>query len=371
MVPDKPSSAVQIKEQQGVWRKTSTPNLVCYVPAGTYYIRARIRGQILRESLKTTNYQVARVKVSERLRELRMHAGGSVDCAPETLQEAIAMVRGAVANDPALKRATRVSYLEELDAMRPGSPGALPTTPLLRLTAQDMAQWWERVAGVYAPQRANHLLMFVRRAIKAARKAGGILRDPSEELKRLKIPRTRLELPSLEQFRELVASIRSQRIAANRSEAANWVEFMAYSGMRPGEIQALSWEHIDEKSGTIGVHGGEEGTKNRESRHVPIIPAMAELLVRMRNGKSQMAGPVFTLKKPHEALRNACERVGIPHQRIYNLRHLFATICRDSGVPVPTFAEWLGHRDGGALAMRTYIQKSTEHSRAAAAKVSF
>jgi integrase len=40
-------------------------------------------------------------------------------------------------------------------------------------------------------------------------------------------------------------------------------------------------------------------------------------------------------------------------------------------VDVPTVARWLGHRDGGALAMRTYGHLREEHSRAAAAKVTF
>jgi integrase len=55
----------------------------------------------------------------------------------------------------------------------------------------------------------------------------------------------------------------------------------------------------------------------------------------------------------------------------HDLRHLFATRCIESGVDVPTVARWLGHRDGGALAMRTYGHLREEHSRAAAAKVTF
>lgn len=35
-----------------------------------------------------------------------------------------------------------------------------------------------------------------------------------------------------------------------------------------------------------------------------------------------------------------------------NLRHLFATRCIESGVDIPTVLRWLGHKDGGALAMK-------------------
>jgi integrase len=55
----------------------------------------------------------------------------------------------------------------------------------------------------------------------------------------------------------------------------------------------------------------------------------------------------------------------------HDLRHFFATICIESGVEVPTVASWLGHKDGGALAMKTYKHLRDEHSVSAAKKVNF
>jgi len=53
------------------------------------------------------------------------------------------------------------------------------------------------------------------------------------------------------------------------------------------------------------------------------------------------------------------------------LRHLFATRCIESSVDIPTVSRWLGHKDGGALAMKTYGHLRREHSIAQAQKVSF
>ena len=47
----------------------------------------------------------------------------------------------------------------------------------------------------------------------------------------------------------------------------------------------------------------------------------------------------------------------------HDLRHLFATRCIESGVDIPTVARWLGHKDGGALAMKTYGHLRNEHVR--------
>lgn len=43
----------------------------------------------------------------------------------------------------------------------------------------------------------------------------------------------------------------------------------------------------------------------------------------------------------------------------------------ESGVDIPTVSRWLGHKDGGALAMKTYGHLRNEHSQAMAQKVKF
>jgi integrase len=62
-----------------------------------------------------------------------------------------------------------------------------------------------------------------------------------------------------------------------------------------------------------------------------------------------------------------------PHKfdRHHCFRHFFATTCIESGVDIPTIARWLGHSDGGALAMRTYGHLRAEHSAGQALKVAF
>lgn len=357
------------KGKSSVWVKTPVANLMRYEPKGTYYLRARVGGKIVRESLKTTDFSVAKVLVAEKLSEMRLAKGNASGIAPKTLSEALVCLKTQAERNPSLKPGTRKIYLKLIDRLLRGEHSKVPDVPLVKLTRQDMEEWWNRVTEEYQPQSSNHLLMITRRAVKFARDAGGIVRDPTDKIKPMRVARTRLDLPTTEQFRAIVASIRAQKNSDHKDESANWVEFMAYSGMRPAEVAAVCWEHIFEQEGVIMVHGGQYGTKNHESRPVPIIPPMADLLSRIRNGRKQ--GRVFAIKIPVKAFQNACKRCGVPHQRVYNLRHLFATMCRDAGVPVPTFAEWLGHKDGGALAMRTYVQKSSEHTLKAAQLVKF
>jgi integrase len=63
--------------------------------------------------------------------------------------------------------------------------------------------------------------------------------------------------------------------------------------------------------------------------------------------------------------------VGAARITHHDLRHLFATRCIESGVDIPTVSRWLGHKDGGALAMKTYGHLRREHNIAQAQRVTF
>jgi len=53
------------------------------------------------------------------------------------------------------------------------------------------------------------------------------------------------------------------------------------------------------------------------------------------------------------------------------LRYLFATRCIEPDVDIPTVSRWLDHKDGGALAMKTYCHLRRKHSIAQAQRVTF
>lgn len=349
------------EKKESDWVRAA-PNLVRYRPSGMYFLRARFGGTPVRECLHTTRFENAKVKLADRMAELRAARPKRLDDV-RTLGDALDIVRQQVKNDPTLKDSSKRTYYDWLDDLRPGKDAAVPATALNRLSAAELEAWWARAAASYAPSRANSLFMLVKRALKVARKAGAISRDVMEDMKRLDVPPTELYLVTAEQFQLLLADIRSRSV-----EAPDWLEFMCYCGLRPKEVESILWEHIGADS--IAVHGGPTRTKNRRVRHVPIVPAMAALLERMRDGQLR-TGSLFTIKRPKSVFKGACKRLGFPKLRIYDLRHMFATVCMESGVAVPVFARWLGHQDKGKLALERYTHPTSDHERDAAAKVRF
>ena len=70
-------------------------------------------------------------------------------------------------------------------------------------------------------------------------------------------------------------------------------------------------------------------------------------------------------------MQTACKKLSLPAFTHHDFRHFFATTCIESGVDIPTVSRWLGHKDGGALAMKRYGHLRQEHSFAMIKRVSF
>ena len=156
--------------------------------------------------------------------------------------------------------------------------------------------------------------------------------------------------------------------------APNLVEFLAYTGLRIGEARSVQWRHCDRKRGELLVTGDpKEGTKNRQIRRVPIIADLEKLLgqIEKRIGRQPPDVRIIRVSIAKEAMNSAAGKIGMEHITRHDLRHLFATTCIESGVDIPTVAKWLGHKDGGASAMKVYGHPRNEHSMAAAKMASF
>ncbi len=80
---------------------------------------------------------------------------------------------------------------------------------------------------------------------------------------------------------------------------------------------------------------------------------------------------VMNIHECQKSMDRAAKIVGMERITHHDLRHLFATICIESGVDIPTVSRWLGHKDGGALAMKVYGHLRDEHSATQAQRVRF
>ena len=172
---------------------------------------------------------------------------------------------------------------------------------------------------------------------------------------------------------KLVAQIRQSDGQADnqrKSKAgADLIEFLAFSGARIGEARVSAWEDVKFQSNMIWLHG----TKSDDSdRQIPMPAALREFLLRLKNESSETPqGSILQSDSAKKCLATACKKLGFTKFTHHDFRHFFATTCIESGVDIPTVSRWLGHSDGGALAMRVYGHLQVEHSLAMSKRVNF
>ena len=104
-----------------------------------------------------------------------------------------------------------------------------------------------------------------------------------------------------------------------------------------------------------------------------MIPQMREFLgaLKKERGAGWASAYVMRVRSCQRAINRAAKALGMARITHHDLRHLFATRCIESGVDIPTVSRWLGHRDGGALAMKVYGHLRDHHSAAMAERVTF
>ncbi len=335
------------------WSKAGE-NLVRH-RGGTYYLRAWVGGKVIRISLETKDLRIAKLKRDTELDAQRQKAAKKLPEAGKTLGDALEVVRLRLASVPDHKDSTRHYYDQLVTAVK----GSLPADRAAKSwTADEARVWWKQFTSGVSATRANGALRIVRMMFDILVESGSRRDNPGSDLKRRRVPQTGLShLPQREKFEEILKSIRSLTHPSAK-ESADFVEWLAWSGMRVNEVRHFWWEH--EGKQWLEVTGGPNGTKNHRHRHIPKFEALKRILDARRY--PGCTGPVFSIKSPRFALTNACKRLGIPHIRIHDLKHLFMTTAIEKGVDIPTVSKWGGHQDGGVLAMRTYGHIRDDHS---------
>ncbi len=205
---------------------------------------------------------------------------------------------------------------------------------------------------------------------------GLLLTNHAAKIKRRKVVTKDIQVPTRDQFKEIINCMRDENnefgTQGKGRNGADLIELLAYSGCRLNEAVELKWKHVDFEAGSIKVDGGEAGTKNHEFRKVPMSEALRKLLLRIKE-KSKVSGndPVASIRDAKRSLKRACRILDCNEYTHHDFRHFFATTCIESMVDIATISRWLGHKDGGALAMKVYGHLRDEHSQKMIQQVKF
>jgi integrase len=353
----------------GKWRSfPKVPNLLQYCSTGLYFARLKVNGKLIRRSLKANTFEEAKLALHDFLskEQKRRHVTG----APVLFSEARGLYEATLANDHTLAEQSRYYRSNCIKRLLKSWP-ELDGMNLRAITRGQCEAWSSKLAGEADAQYFNNILG----TFKAILERGGIAHDsnsPLATIKRMGIELVHPTLPEPEQFLKLVEIMQTSG-ARQSQDCSDFARFLAYSGCRLSEARAATWGDVDMDKRFLTVHNAKVRRARNwtPTRRVPIIPDLRQVLDRLKLGSPEPTEPICKVGECEKSLTRACKLVGIPKITHHDLRHLFATRCIEAGVDIPTVSRWLGHSDGGALAMRVYGHLREQHSAAMAQKVTF
>lgn len=354
------------------WQKTQFANLWRYKPSGTLYARMRVDGKLIVKSLKTDSITVGKLRLADLEKLERKSSEDDVKKMKGrlTFGMALGIWRERMEKDVELKPKTKAYYKERIVALFKSWP-ELQAMDIRNLSKRDCLEWASKFAAGYSATAYNNTVAVLRNALEVAVEFGARYENPAGTVKRRTAKPKKLRLPSQAEFAAFVQTMEDFGDGWCHA-AANLVRFLAYGGFRKSEAWEITWADCDFERGRIHVRGhAEHGTKNSETRYVPMIPEMRSLLESIRPDVLDLSARVMRIKECDGTMNRAAEKIKMERITHHDLRHLFATRCIESGVDIPTVARWLGHKDGGVLAMKTYGHLRDEHSTEMALRVNF
>jgi integrase len=339
--------------------------------SGNYYAVTKVFGKTIRRSLTTKDYNIAKNRLPSILTEIR---GAKNATKAGTIAQALH--DEAHRADPSIKSSTRHYYKQISTALAKLSKSQsldVLGISITRVTVDELRKLLYAYGASSSPTRYNGALALMRRVFDRAVEAEHLATNPLRKrggdgkplFKRMTPEeKNHSHLPTVESFADIVQEIVSQKKSHSKAVAMA-VELLAYTGLRISEGQRLKWRDIKKDHILIRT------SKNETLRQIPLIPAARDLFERLRAAGVPTGpdNPVMLVKSPRIALQRACERLGIEHLRVHDLRHIYATRCIEAGVDMPTIAKWMGHKDGGVIAMQVYGHLTDTHSTAMAERV--
>ena len=220
----------------------------------------------------------------------------------------------------------------------------------------------------------NTVISVLQNSLKTAHLIGITPEYVANKIKRPKTVEKQVECFSVAEQKKI-----EQYVLYCKKDKMFGVVLCLYTGLRIGELLALTWSDIDFGKGLLFVsktchdtHDGQNHTriidspKTVNSRRVIPLPKQILPLLKSLKKRSNCEyiiadgdKPVF-VRSYQRTFELLLKKLGIAHKGFHSLRHTFATRALECGMDVKTLSELLGHKNA-TVTLNRYAHSLLEH----------
>ena len=228
---------------------------------------------------------------------------------------------------------------------------------------------------ILSASSVNGVISVLKSSLNRAVKFKVCERQFSDSIIRPKIREKNIESFTMEEQKKI-----EHYILNNKRKRLLGIIVCLYTGLRIGELLALSWEDIDFNKSLINVSknchdswsNGKyikiiDTTKTKSSQRIIPVPKqilfMFKTLKKNSNsdyviyGRTEYGAEVRIYQRSFD---NLLKKLDIPHKGFHSLRHTFATRALECGMDVKTLSEILGHKNP-TVTLNRYAHSMLEH----------
>ncbi len=252
---------------------------------------------------------------------------------------------------------------------------ALGEYELHTLSAVVLQNFVVKLANKLSANTVNSVITVLQKSLKMSAMAGVCSQHFADKIIRPKTTENKVECFSLSEQKRI-----EQYILCNPTTKLFGIVLCLYTGLRIGELLALTWDDVDFKKSAIIVNKSCHYGKNEKGEYTRfvdtpktlqskrLIPLPKQLIPYVKNLKKSSAckfvvsykGKAVVTRSYQRSFELVLQKLKIPHKGFHSLRHTFATRALECGMDVKTLSELLGHKNA-TITLNRYVHSLLEH----------
>lgn len=257
---------------------------------------------------------------------------------------------------PTIKESTYSGYCYKLERYLLPYLGSIQ---LYQLDTEKIQELVDHLITELSPSSIHIIIGLLKKTINDARNQGLLFSNPCDSIKLPKRNRQKVHALTVDEQRALMRAVNS--IGSDNAQATT---LALNTGMRIGEIAALTWKNIDFSRGVISVEKTCQRLLNEENhttyihydtvksissnRIIPMNQQIKRVLQKLkRNSTSEFVFAINEKGCEPRILTNYFHQVrkmaNLENIHFHQLRHTFATRCLEANIGIATVSALLGH----------------------------